>query len=178
VQQLKMKGNQYLVVLLMCVVMLVFFLGAASGILNKAFGDKGLYEKFSKPLLWSSEEVMKIGMDKYLKQNQDYLDKVNQVFSGDPIEARCSDWYKDCGGTVSGLWNHNPDLAESDFEKANILCNDKASGSREKLRESWSESDPEFKLLSSEQQYSMMKNACAVNLLSQIHEAEELREQN
>jgi hypothetical protein len=178
VQQLKMKGNQYIVVVLISVVMLVFFIGTATGILNKAFGDKGLVEKFSKPLLWSSEELMKVGMNKYIKQNQDYIDKVNQIFSGDPIEARCSEWYKDCGGAVSGLWNHKPDLTESDFEKANMLCNDKKSDAREKIRESWSNSEPSFKDLTGEQQYSMMKNACAVNLLNQIHEAEQIRGQS
>ena len=160
-----MKGQELQVVLIS--VFLVAFLVASMMIVSgKFFGDKGVYEKFTKPAEWIGGTVGGAATKEY----RNFLSKVQAIFTGDTFSVMCTEWFTECEG-ASSPWNNKPNLGESDINEASMyLCFDKGSEPRKKIDEQWSKADAEFARYSDEQKREIMKNACLAKLRDMMTE--------
>lgn len=170
-----MKGTGESPVILVTVVLLLVFILASYGILNRSYGQGGLIEQYSVKGI--SENLVKDGMQKYLKQNQDFLNSVNSIFTGDSLQQKCSDWYNYCMQINKSPWNNRPNLKESDYDDAiaGIKC-DNAPAIKD-IEDMWSKSNlgNYIDILGDEgQRITLVRNACEVNMADQIHKQQDL----
>jgi hypothetical protein len=165
-----MKGNSETAVLLVIVVMILFFVVMSGGIMNKAFGEKGLLEKYSTKGL--SEDFVQVTTQKFMKENQAFSDSISSIFTGDKLPQKCSQWYQQCTGKSESPWNNKPNLMESDYDAAmaGIKC-DNAPAIKE-IEDIWagSQSGSYLTDINDEgQKIVLVRNACKINLIDQIH---------
>lgn len=142
-------------------VFLVLLLLSFAFVISAAFfGDKGLYEKFAKPVDWAGSAIAGGATKEY----RDFLARVQAIFTGGTLNVMCTEWYYACGCSDSP-WNNKPNLAESEVSEASkCLCFDKGADSMKKIDEQWSKADPEFANYIVEQKREIMKNACLAEL--------------
>jgi hypothetical protein len=164
-----MKGNSETAVVLVTLTMILFLLATASGLLNKTFGEKGLLEKYS--LKGITESFVEASSKKFMDQNQAFLDSVSTAFTGDKLPQKCSSWYQQCTGKTDSPWNNKPYLTESDYDTAmaGIKC-DNAPAIKE-IADMWATSDSTFSQMASSDSSKivLVRNACKINLIDQIH---------
>lgn len=146
---------------------LIFTTGASS----RMSGDGGLLEQYSLVSI-SAAAIGDLAEDE-MKSLEEFQDAVEQVFYPNELARNCDTWHKECTGETSSPWTKYS-VTDADLVAINGLCfdSDRAEDLREEMAQTWSESNPEFDDYSQEEQYNLLKNACAVELVSQVNDYE------
>ncbi|MGC9310654.1 MAG: hypothetical protein ACP5E4_02925 [Candidatus Aenigmatarchaeota archaeon] len=169
-----MKGDYSPELLIFSVFMVLFVCACVLSASGKMFGEKSLLEKFSDPVTWGSEELIKAAAGDFLERIGKFSDEVGSIFGRTELRSKCNQWYKECSGNSDTPWT-NPDIKYSSdqkiFEAISALESVCGTGIQEEMAKKWSAGNSRFAGCDAEAKYNLMKNACASDLVSQVKEA-------
>ncbi len=169
-----MKGNaKNAVLLVILVVVLLFIITSIIGMIQALTGKKGLYERMANPLVFTAEEVVTYGSEKFVNTCENFMNEVETIFVYDEVERECSRWYSNCveseENPPQNPWT-KPEILEKDLETMKYLKPDCRTPGIDRLREKWADKSPNFAKKNEFEQYNLIRNACGSTLVKRIYD--------
>ena len=164
-----MKGIGIFGLLASIAILLVLIFGVINMRLH-LLEEHGTIDRFTEPIRWDKGIIEATG-EKIFKQCEDFLDVISNYIPINYLERECSRWYKKCTADMEKApqspWTKLTH-SEQDLNAITYLKFDCKTDGIEDIREEWARENSYFAGKSEEEQYNLIKNACAATLVDKI----------